>query len=190
MNDKTIELIEFINFLYVDGVLSEKEVNSIQGKAKALDIGPEETEVIIEQCTSDPESVKNMVLQFKSSVNTVSPVAKSGKKRVSQELKLSLQTDKILFKENESFKKLNTLSYDEIFLRTIQSIFKSSTGEKVKQLKEIEKEISVLKKESKASAEKFSVLAELTKQNTWFIFFSQSMFLEFYHLLFLNLNNN
>ena len=82
MNDKTIELIEFINFLYVDGVLSEKEVNSIHGKAKALDIGAEETEVIIEQCTSDPESVKNMVLQFKSSVNTVSPVAKSGKKRV------------------------------------------------------------------------------------------------------------
>ena len=157
MNDKTIELIEFINFLYVDGVLSEKEVNAIHGKAKALDIGAEETEVMIEQCTSDPESVKNMVLQFKSSVNTVSPVAKSGKKRVSQELKLSLQTDKILFKENESFKKLNTLSYDEIFLRTIQSIFKSSAGEKVKQLKEIEKEISVLKKESKAGSEISSV---------------------------------
>jgi hypothetical protein len=158
MNDKTIELIEFINLLYVDGVLSEKEVNAIQGKAKALDIGPEETEVIIEQYTSDPESVKNMVLQFKSSINTVSPVAKSGKKRVSQELKLSLQTDKILFKENESFKKLNTLSYDEIFLRTIQSIFKSSTGEEVKQLKEIEKEISVLKKESKDGSEISSAL--------------------------------
>ncbi|MSP70077.1 MAG: hypothetical protein EXR20_07380 [Bacteroidetes bacterium] len=159
MNDKTIELIEFINFLYVDGVLSEKEVNSIQAKAKALDIGPEETEVIIEQVTSDPESVKNMVLQFKSwSVNTVSPVAKSGKKRVSQELKLSLHTDKILFKENESFKKLNTLSYDEIFLRTIQKIFKSSIGEKVKQLKEIEKEISDLKKESKAGSEISSAL--------------------------------
>lgn len=159
MNDKTIELIDFINLLYVDGVLSEKEVNSIQAKAKALDIGPEETEVIIEQVTSDPESVKNMVLQFKSwSVNTVSPVAKSGKKRVSQELKLSLHTDKILFKENESFKKLNTLSYDEIFLRTIQTIFKSSIGEKVKQLKEIEKEISDLKKESKAGSEISSAL--------------------------------
>ena len=153
MNDKIIKLIEFINFLYVDGVLSEKELNAIQAKGKSLDIGPEETEVIIEQCTSDPESVKNMVLQFKSSVNTVSPVEKSVKKRVSQELKLSLHTDKILFKENESFKKLNTLSYDEIFLRTIQSIFKSSKGEKVKQLKEIEKEISDLKKESEAGSE-------------------------------------
>ena len=47
-----------------------------------------------------------------------------------------------------------------------------------------------LKKESKASAEKFSVLAELTKQNTWFILFYLTKFLESSHLLFLNLNNN
>jgi hypothetical protein len=158
MNDKTIELIDFINLLYVDGVLSEKELNAIQAKAKVLDIGLEETEVIIEQFTSDPESVNNMVLQFKSSINRVSPVAKSGKKRISQELKLSLHDDKILFKENESFKKLNTLSYDEIYIRTVQSIFKSSTREKVKQLNDIEKEISDLKKESKASSETSSAL--------------------------------
>jgi hypothetical protein len=158
MNDKTIELIDFINLLYVDGVLSEKELNAIQAKAKVLDIGLEETEVIIEQFTSDPESVNNMVLQFKSSINTVSPVAKSGKKRISQELKLSLHDDKILFKENESFKKLNSLSYDEIYIRTVQSIFKSSTREKVKQLNDIEKEISDLKKESKASSETSSAL--------------------------------
>lgn len=121
MNDKIIELIDFISLLNVDGVISKKEKTAILAKAKSLEIGSEEVEVIIDQFTSNPESVMSIVPKQRELKNSKAAVENSGKKRVSQDIKLSLPIETVSYLENESFKKLNTLSNDEIYLRTIGS---------------------------------------------------------------------
>jgi len=153
MNNNTIELINFIQLVYADGVLTEKEAKAVSAKAEALGISQEEAEVILEQFASNPDSIINMVQQHKAATSAVAPSEKSVKKRVSQDIKLSLHHEKINIKADKSYQQLEGLNYDEIYLRTVKKLFKSSKGEKVKQIKEIEKEISNLKKESKLGSD-------------------------------------
>ena len=153
MNNNTIELINFIQLVYADGVLTEKEAKAVSAKAEALGISQEEADVILEQFASNPDSIINMVQQHKAATSAVAPTEKSVKKRVSQDIKLSLHHEKINIKADKSYQQLEGLNYDEIYLRTVKKLFKSSKGEKVKQIKEIEKEISNLKKESKLGSD-------------------------------------
>ena len=164
MNDKIIELIDFISLLNVDGVISKKEKTAILAKAKSLEIGSEEVEVIIDQFTSNPESVMSIVPKQRELKNSKAAVENSGKKRASQDIKLSLPIETVSYLENESFKKLNTLSYDEIYLRTLESVFNSSKGEKVKKLSQLDKEIHDLKSESKQGSDASDSLGQIKVQ--------------------------
>ena len=153
MNQNTIELIDFIDLLHIDSVLSEKERKAIVKKAQSLGIGTEETEVIIEQFTTDPQSVRSAILQFKSEIGIVNGSSSNTKKRASQELNLSLPSEKGSIEKDGSFLELSNLSYDEVYRRSVKSLIHKGTDIEVKTLKEIENEILDLKKKSKSGSE-------------------------------------
>lgn len=161
MNDKTIELIDFISLLNADGVISQKEITVILAKAKSLEIGSEEVEVIIDQFTANPESVMTIVQKHRELKNSKAPVENSGKKRASQEIILSLPSETVSYLESDSLKKLYKLSYEEIYLRTLESVFKSSKGEKVKKLSQLDKEIHDLKAKSKQGSDSSDRLEQI-----------------------------
>ncbi|MFM7682759.1 MAG: hypothetical protein ACKO7P_08440 [Bacteroidota bacterium] len=164
MNDKTIELIDFISLLNADGEISKKEKIAILAKAKSLEIGPEEAEVIIDQFTTNPESVMTIVQKHRDLKKSGAPIENIVKKRASQDINLSLPSEIVSLIENESFKKLNTLSYDEIYLRTLEVLFNSSKGEKVKKLSQLDKEINDLKAESKQGSKASDDLEKIKVQ--------------------------
>ena len=74
MNDKTIELIDFITLLNADGEISKKEKTAILAKAKSLEIGPEEAEVIIDQFTTNPESVMTIFQKHRDFKKSGAPI--------------------------------------------------------------------------------------------------------------------